>query len=194
MDRSVWGKRFALFVPAFALAFAGCGAVPVRSTVDAYGEPAPDESGPLCFVRDAIPLRDRPASDACREAARSRGLPVGERESNCTFVVASTDVAAGSTEVTQNPSFSTSFGYGRGWGYRGLGFGSGSTEVVEQAARTLRLEFYADRELKRPRRSIIVRSSGRESSALAVAAEMCEAAFEDYPANLSGKVYEIKPR
>lgn len=196
MDRFVRRLGYRAACLGFVAALAGCGALPVRSTVDAYGEPTADETGrPLCFVRDSIPLRDRPASDACREAARRRGLPIGEREPNCTYVVASTDVTAGTTEVTQSPAVSTSLAYRRGWGYRGLGvgLGSGSTEIVEQAARTLRLEFYADRELKQARRSILVRSSGRESSALAVANEMCEAAFQDYPANLSGKVYEIKP-
>jgi len=42
-------------------------------------------------------------------------------------------------------------------------------------------------------RTITTRSVGRDNSVAAVAYEMCVAAFRDFPANLKGKVYKVKP-
>ncbi len=188
-----------IFIAFLALISLGaCASPPVRSTVDAFGETTgPARATTLCFLREGVSLRDRPAVDACEKAAKDRGIRLAAPgEAGCEYVVVTTGVSEVSQQVRSGSNVSVGVGLYRGWGYGGLGgigMPTGSIETKEIAARALRVEIYRDRERKVPVHSIEVRSAGREISALAVAPEMCEAAFRDYPSPLQGKIYEIKP-
>lgn len=171
-----------------------CGAAPVRSTVDAYGESGSEEGRPLCFIRDRLPLRERPIADACLEAARARGLTASfPPQNDCIFVSVTSGVVGSSQRIETSPTVGSSVGFygSRAVNAVGIGLGTGSTEVRNLAERELSLQFFRDSALKQPIRTIDVRSAGSENSAAAVAYEMCEAAFREYPVNLRGEVYEI---
>ena len=184
-------------ISVFAIACAG---PPVRSTVDAYGEIPIERTQSLCFVRDASELRDRPIADSCRDAARDAGIPIAEMDKpgGCHYVVVSGHLASATRDIeTTGSAFG---GYSRfggrrgGWG-PGFGMGYGTAQdSKEYADRQVSITIYADAARKNAVRSIDIRSSGAQSSVPAVAYEMCEAAFRDFPKNLRGQVYDTSRR
>lgn len=177
--------------PLLFLLLAGC-ATPIRSTVDGYGEVPITRGDPLYFDRDSLPLAEKPISDACRDAARSAGLRVSDKPcAECKRVEVRARLAGTSQAVRSSPGFGTSVGMVGGSTAFGLGFGGGDTESHPESERVIDIGIFADS--KKPVRTITARSVGRENSISAVASEMCAAAFQDYPANLKGKVYAIKP-
>jgi hypothetical protein len=70
--------------------------------------------------------------------------------------------------------------------------GSGNTRSYPETERVIDIGIF-EGSSKRLLRTITARSVGRDNSVAAVAREMCVAAFRDYPDNLRGKVYEVKP-
>lgn len=190
---SLRGMRafYLLMVVGFTLA--GC-ATPVRSTVDGYGETPLAISDPLYFDREALPLAEKPISDACRDAARSLKLNVSDQLCpDCKRVEVRARLAGTTQAVSSSgPAFGTSFGIlGGGAGF-GLGVGSGNTRSHPESERVIEIGIFQGK-TKNLVRAITVRSVGRDNSVPAVASEMCVAAFRDYPNNLRGKVYEVKP-
>jgi hypothetical protein len=174
------------------LFFAGC-AAPIRSTVDGYGESPLAKSTPLYFDREALPLPERPVSDACAAAAREEGISVSDRFCPvCKRVVVRSHLGGVSQVVTTAPGFGTSVGVIGGATAFGLGFGGGRPESHGESERVIEIGI-DEGEGKNPLRTLTVRSLGPENSVSAVAREMCLAAFQDYPRNLRGKVYEVKP-
>jgi hypothetical protein len=161
--------------------------------VDDYGESPLAKSTPLYFDREALPLSERPVSDSCAEAAKEEGIPVSDRFCPvCKRVVVRSHLGGVSQVVTTQPGFGTSVGVIGGATAFGLGFGGGNTESHGESERVIEIGIY-EGDAKDPLRTLTVRSLGPENSVPAVAREMCLAAFQDYPENLRGKVYKIKP-
>lgn len=175
------------------LTLGGC-ATPIRSTVDGYGEAPIAASDPLFFDRDSLPLGERPISDSCREAASALGLKVSTEPCAACKRVEVRSRLSGTTQAVSSsgPSFGTSVGFGLG-GSTGFGLGVGSNNVRSRAETERVIDIGIFGKGKDLLRTITARSVGPANSVAAVAYEMCYAAFRDYPANLKGKVYEIKP-
>jgi hypothetical protein len=175
-----------------SLFLAAC-ATPIRSTVDGYGEAPLSRSAPLFFDREASPLAEKPIADSCREAARDNKIPVSASLCpDCKRVEVHSRLAGTSQAVSSSgPSFGTSIGFGVGGG-TGLGFGlgSGNTRSQPETERVIDIGVFEGKKLLR---TITARSLGRDNSVSAVAYEMCSAAFRDYPENLRGKEYAVKP-
>jgi hypothetical protein len=174
------------------LLLAAC-ATPIRSTVDGYGEAPLARSEPLFFDREAVPLPDKPIADSCRDAARDNKIPVSvEPCAKCRRVEVRALLKGTSQAVrSSGPSFGTSVGFGLGGATGlGIGMGSGNTSSHPETERVIEIGIFDGKNLLR---SITARSVGRDNSVSAVAYEMCAAAFRDYPKNLRGKVYEVKP-
>jgi hypothetical protein len=176
----------------FALFLTSC-ATPIRSTVDGYGEAPLARGDSLFFDRESLPLAEKPISDSCREAARDSKIPVSAQLCpECKRVEVRARLAGTTQAVSSSgPSFGTSIGFGVGGG-SGLGLGLGSSNIrsYQETERVIDIGIF---EGSKPVRSITARSLGRDNSVSAVAYEMCTAAFRDYPENLRGKVYEVKP-
>lgn len=185
--------RVALLLTTALFVFSGC-ATPIRSTVDGYGEAPLDMQAPLYFDREAVPLAEKPIVDACREAAQALKLNVSDKLCpSCKRVEVRSRLAGTSQAVTSTgPAFGTSIGIlGGGTGF-GLGVGSGNTTSHPESERVIEIGIFEGKS-KNLLRTISARSVGRDNSVPAVAREMCVAAFRDYPNNLRGKVYEVKP-
>jgi hypothetical protein len=161
--------------------------------VDGYGEAPLSRGDPLFFDREALPLAEKPIADSCRDAAKDSKIPVSNQPCpECKRVEVRARLAGTSQAVSSSgPSFGTSIGFGIGGGTGlGLGVGSGSTRSHEETERVIDIGVFEGKKLVR---TITARSVGRDNSVSAVAYEMCSAAFRDYPANLKGKVYSVKP-
>ena len=181
------------FVSCLIVLALGACAAPVRSTVDGYGEKPLATQDPLYFDREASPLAERPVADACREAAKNLGLNVVEKPCSACHRVEVRAKLAGTTQaIRSGPGFGTSFGLLGGAGGFGLGVGTGNTRSEEQAERVVELGVFEPGS-KKLARTITARSIGRQNSVPAVAYEMCFAAFRDYPQNIRGKEYDVKP-
>lgn len=182
-------KTFALFCCLF---LASC-ATPIRSTVDGYGEGPLSRTEPLFFDRDILPLAERPIADSCREAARDSNIAISaEPCPDCRRVEVRSRLAGTTQAISSTgPSFGTSIGFGLGGSTGlGLGVGSGSTRSQPETERVIDIGIFGGKKLLR---TITARSLGRSNSVSAVAYEMCRAAFRDYPENIRGKEYAVKP-
>lgn len=168
-------------------------ATPIRSTVDGYGEAPLSRSAPLFFDREALPLAEKPVADSCREAARDSRIPVSSSPCPECKRVEVRGMLKGTSQAVRSsgPSFGSSIGFGIGGG-TGLGFGlgSGNTSSHPETERVIEIGVFDGKNLLR---TITARSVGRDNSVAAVAYEMCRAAFRDYPENLRGKEYAVKP-
>lgn len=177
---------------ALSFLLAGC-ATPIRSTVDGYGEAPLAQTDPLYFDREALPLAERPIADSCRKAASDLKLHVSDQPCpECKRVEVRSRLTGTSQGLRGGSGFGTSVGLMGGSTAFGLGFGSGGARTEDKTERVIEIGIF-DGKSKKLLRSISSRSVGRDNSVAAVAYEMCVAAFKDYPANLKGKVYEIKP-
>lgn len=175
--------------------FAACSSPPVRSTVDAFGEKPVEKSARHAFVKPSQELLEQQATQSCAQAARDAGVTVAEGEcADCLQVQVRTRLAGTQQVIRSTPGWGASWGIFGGGSAVGLGYGSGSTTSHTEAGREIQVQIFEDAALKKPLREIQVRSVGRENSVVAVAYEMCSAAFRDYPRNLSGAVYEIDVR
>ena len=171
---------------------AGC-ATPIRSTVDGYGEAPLGREEPLFFDRESLPLAERPISDPCRDAARDLKLSVRDQPCpDCRRVEVRSRLAGTTQAIRSGPSFGTSVGLFGGGTAFGVGVGTGSAESRPETERIIEIQIFATG-ARDPLRTISTRSLGRDNSVSAVAYEMCVAALRDYPANLKGKVYDVKP-
>lgn len=182
----------ARYLAILPLALIAC-ATPIRSTVDGYGEAPLARSTPLFFDRESLPLAEKPISDSCRDAARDHKIPVASHAcAECKRVEVRSRLTGTSQAVSSSgPSFGTSIGFGLGGGTGlGLGLGSGGARSHEETERVIDIGIFEGKKLLR---TITARSVGRDNSVAAVAYEMCSAAFRDYPENLRGKVYNVKP-
>lgn len=183
-------KAYYLLFCAFLLT--AC-ATPIRSTVDGYGEAPLSREAPLFFDREASSLAEKPIADSCRDAARDNKIPVSSEPCLECKRVEVRGLLKGTSQAVRSsgPSFGTSIGFGMGGGTGlGLGVGSGSTSSYPETERVIEIGIFDGKNLLR---SITARSLGRDNSVSAVAYEMCSAAFRDYPENIRGKEYAVKP-
>jgi|GEM_PF-3344941 len=184
----------------FLVLLAGCSQAPVRSTVDSYGEAEPatkiGRDVPHYFAKEGLSLLEKQAAGSCETAAKDEGVSISDRACpECLQVVLHARLAGTEQVIRSTP------GYGSAWGIFGpvgVGYPVGSSITSsEEAGREITLQFFKDSgkaSRKEPIREIQIRSVGKQNSFTAVAYEMCQAAFRDYPKNLSGKFYEITPR
>jgi len=175
------------------LLLASCSQTPVRSTVDSYGDAEPARDVLHYFAKDGLSLLEKQASGSCEKAAKDEGVSISDHSCpDCLQVVLHARLAGTEQVIRSTP------GYGGAWGIFGnvgVGYPMGSSITSSQeAGREITLQFFRDSSRKEPIREIQIRSVGKQNSFTAVAYEMCQAAFRDYPKNLSGKFYEITPR
>jgi hypothetical protein len=185
-----WGLILAI------VTLAGCSTPTVRSTVDSYGEEKASRADPLYFNLHASSLLEKQSAIDCKEAARDSDLHVVDAPcKDCRLIEVHARLAGTSEALQSIPGFSNTWA---GFGRRSR-FGTGlySTTDVESfpvTGREIDIDVYFNSlaPSKSPDREIAVRSLGPENSVNAVAYEMCEAAFRDYPENLKGRYYELK--
>ena len=173
-----------------------CSQAPVRSTVESYGEAGFDRNRTYYFELKSLSLLEKQSAEECKLAAKAAKLKVSNTLDQSVIPIEVHTKNLGTEQVVRSsPGFGSSFGIFGGSSGIGLGIGSGSdVNSSAEAGREVDLIFFSDREEKLRAREIQIRSVGRENSVAAVAFEMCQAAFQDYPQNLKGKVYEIDVR
>ena len=181
-----------LSLMSFLSTLAACSTPPIRSTVDGYGEGDLNKTDAFYFDREGLPLLEKPISDSCRMAANEAGLKTVDTACPaCRRVEVHARIESAQQKIRSSPSVGTSVGFFGGYSGLGLGFGSGNNVRSEdQAARVIEVNIFVG-DAKKPMRSIVARSIGRDNSVAAVAHEMCTAAFQDFPQNISGKVYDV---
>ena len=184
-------KLRALLASVFVLC--SCSHAPLRATVDSYGEERLDRSLNYSFNLKNLTLLEKQAAQDCGLAAKEAQLKIMEQTcADCIPIELHTRLVGTEQVVRSSPGFGSSFGFFGGGGL-GLGIGTGSNvRSSPESQREINLIFYADSMLKKNIREIQVRSAGRENSVSAVAYEMCQAAFRDFPQNVKGKYYEVK--
>lgn len=170
----------------------GCSTPAVRSTVDSFGDRPIDRGAPHVFERAGPELLEQQATESCATAAKQAAVNVFEGEcKDCVHVRIGTRLVGTQQVIRTSPGWGGSYGM---WGPNsavGVGYSEPVTSAYQEAGREITLQFFQDKEMKRPIREIQVRSVGPENSVIAVAHEMCLAAFKEYPLNLAGAIYEI---
>ena len=177
-----------------AVFLVSCSQAPVRSTVDSFGDRPIERQQAIYFEMSESRLLDQQAARACEEAAQAASLKIVNQPCEKCLTITVEGRMAGTQQVIR-----ASPGYGSSWGVFGTNSGAGlgiATHATssQEAGRELTLRFYEGNDRKKPMREIQLRSVGRENSVSAVAYEMCQAAFQEYPQNIEGKFYEIKRR
>ena len=175
-----------------------CAQLPVQSSVDSSGDlssAAGSAKAQVLFFESA----DNEADDfqtvkECRRAAQFLGLNTADQKCpQCTKVSVKTKVSSADPVVTSAPRLMSSGGmFGD---ERSLGNGLANRESIRssaQANREIFLSMYPYNGDVKSSREISVKSIGSGAQISAVAYEMCQAAFKDYPENLSNKRYDIK--
>lgn len=192
LSYTVLGLGFGLFL------LNACSQIPVQTSVDSSGEIAGGNTAAKnqVFYFESV---DRVADDfqtlkECRRAAQFLGFNTADQKCpQCTRVVIKTKVSSADPVVTSAPRLMSSGGmFGD---ERSIGNGLANRESIRssaQANREIDLTIFPYNGDVKASREIAVRSTGSGAQISAVAFEMCEAAFKDYPENLSGRRYDIK--
>ena len=150
----------------------------VQSKVYSIRNQDVDKSKALVVTKHSSELIDEKVRRECVTGIEKAGLKVlQDCEENCYYVKAVGETGATREVVDTNYNYNT---------------GNYDTESYSQTSRKLKIRIYKSRNLEHLVWQADVDSSGQSDSIIPVVAEMCEAAFRNYPEEVTGKKETVK--